>query len=77
MKRAIMSNCRNPQYHSKKDCVCGSHSANDRKKSKHHNSTKVKLNNRILRKFKRFINNQIDLDEEFNNIVNENFNDLL
>lgn len=38
--------------HSDKDCVCGGHSRKDVKKNLNHNSTKVKYNRRIARKFK-------------------------
>jgi hypothetical protein len=50
MKTASMSECKDPQNRSKrKDCICGSHSANDRKKNKHHHSTKKKLEIRKTR----------------------------
>lgn len=39
------------EEHSKKDCVCGGHSAKDVKKNKNHNSTRTKLNRRKMRKF--------------------------
>jgi len=33
-KHASMSNCRFPNDHSKKNCVCGGHSQKDRKRQK-------------------------------------------
>lgn len=49
-KTAVMGNeCTN---HSKKDCCCGGHSANDVKKNKNHHSTKAKLLIRKSRKSK-------------------------
>ena len=49
---AIMSDCKDPQNRSKKDCCCGSHSANDRKKSKTHHNTAAKIQIRKSRQVK-------------------------
>jgi len=57
MKHSTMSNCKNPECRSKKDCICGGHNNNNNKKNKKHNSTKKKLLRRKLRDFK---NRQID-----------------
>lgn len=55
MKQAVMGNAKD-YSHSKKDCCCGGHSANDVKKNKNHHSTKVRLNIRKARKNKTFNN---------------------
>lgn len=34
MKQAIMSNCKDPENRSKKDCVCGSHSIKAKRSKK-------------------------------------------
>ena len=44
---------RDPELRSKKWCFCGGHSANDRKKCKHHHSTWMRLTHRLCREFKR------------------------
>lgn len=49
MKQAVMGQAKDCG-HSKKDCCCGGHSANDVKKNLNHNSTKKKLNIRKSRK---------------------------
>lgn len=51
MKQAIMSECKNPEHRSNKDCVCGGHNASNPKKNKKHHSTKIKLLRRKLRKW--------------------------
>ena len=51
MKEASMSNCKNTECRSNKICVCGGHNNKNHKKNKHHNSTKIKLLRRKLRKF--------------------------
>lgn len=60
MKRAIFSNSKQCN-HSKKDCVCGSHSAKDIKKNTNHNSTKKRLQYRTSKKHA--IKNAIDETE--------------
>ena len=78
MKQAIGSDCRNPKDHSKKDCCCGSHSANDRKKSRTHHATATKIQIRKSRKAKldAFINEQQDIPLDIALIINDNFEDL-
>ena len=51
MKHSTMSNCKNPECRSKKDCICGGHNANNPKKNKNHHATKLKLIRRKLRKY--------------------------
>lgn len=46
-----MSECKNLECRSKKDCVCGGHNNNNPKKNKKHHSTRVKLTRRKLKKF--------------------------
>jgi len=58
MKIATMSNSKGEQ-HSKKDCICGSHSANDRTKNKNHNNTRTKLGRRKTRKFFKKLSNSM------------------
>ena len=52
MKKAVMQSAKNTHECSGKDCVCGSHSAGDAKKNRHHNSTKKKLLYRKSKKAK-------------------------
>ncbi len=73
MNEAVMSECKNPECRSKKDCVCGGHNNNNHKKNKNHNSTKVKL---LRRRLRQFFSKQKDIDPEFVDIVNDNFWDL-
>lgn len=52
MKKAVMSECKNPECRSKKDCICGGHNTNNPKSNKRHHSTKIKLLRRKLRNIK-------------------------
>lgn len=47
-----MSSAKDWWNRKRKLCVCGSHSANDAKKNKHHNATRKRLFIRLERKFK-------------------------
>jgi len=47
-----MSECKNPECRSKKDCICGGHNTNNPKSNKRHHSTKIKLLRRKLRNIK-------------------------
>jgi hypothetical protein len=38
-----MSNCRDPENRSRKNCVCGGHNWSNAKKNKHHHGTASKL----------------------------------
>ncbi len=53
MKKAVMSDKRDPEDRSDKDCVCGGHNLNNPKSNKRHSGTKRKLNVRRARKGKR------------------------
>ena len=81
MKQAIGSDCRNPKDRSKKDCCCGSHSANDRKKSRTHHATaekhKIRMSRKFAEKFKRFIQEQQDIPADFAKVINDNFFDFM
>jgi len=44
---------KDPELRSRKLCVCGGHSANDRKKCLHHHSTARKRTFQLNREFKR------------------------
>jgi len=52
MNNASFSNCRDEDNRSDKDCVCGGHNASNPKRNLNHHGTQVKLNRRILRRFK-------------------------
>lgn len=49
---ATMSDCKDPENRSDKDCCCGSHSANDTKKNLNNHSTKQRYLIRLARKEK-------------------------
>ena len=53
MKQAIMSNKRDTEDRSDKDCVCGGHNLNNPKSNKRHHGTKRKLAVRRARRAKR------------------------
>ena len=44
---------RDPENRSDKTCCCGSHNASNPKRNRHHNSTRMRLAVRTLRRFKR------------------------
>lgn len=50
MKKAIMSECRDPENRSKKACCCGGHSSHDRKKDVNSRKNKRKIGRRKIRK---------------------------
>lgn len=53
MNEACMSNCKDPENRSNKDCCCGGHSAKDVKKNLHHHSTYKKYLYRLSKLFKK------------------------
>jgi len=71
---AAFSNCRDEKCGSKKTCVCGSHNANNVKKNKKHHATQEKL---LVKKLRRFIKNQKDIEPEIVAIVDKHFWELI
>ena len=55
MKESVMSNCKDPENRSKKNCCCGGHNHSNAKKNKRHNATKAKINIRRERKWKQYM----------------------
>jgi len=52
MKKAIMSEKRDPENRSSKSCVCGGHNSSNVKSNRSHNATKTKLKRRLEAKSK-------------------------
>lgn len=80
-KRAIMSDCKNPEEHSDKNCCCGGHNANNPKKNKNHHATKEKISRREARKIVRnfqenLLNNMSPIEPDIAKIFQENYWEL-
>ena len=62
---------------SEKLCTCGGHNMTNIKRNKNHHSTKNRLEVKAVRRMKKLLEGQQDINPEISELIDENFHDLL